>query len=161
MIMLARETLGFTLIEVVITVAIIGLLAGMAMPTTELVVQRSKEQELRSDLREIRTAIDAYKQAADEGHIIRNVDDTGYPPTLKALVDGVVDAKSPDKRKIYFMRRLPADPMASEQSDAPEQTWGLRSYESDPDDPQEGADVFDVYSKSNGVGLNGTPYRKW
>ncbi len=159
--MSARQASGFTLIEVVITLAIIGLLAGIAMPMAEVVVQRSKEQELRTDLREIRRAIDAYKQAGDEGHIIKKVDDSGYPPTLKVLVDGVVDAKSPDKRKIYFMRRFPADPMATDQSGAPEQTWGLRSYESDPNDPQEGPDVFDVYSKSNGVGLNGVPYRKW
>jgi general secretion pathway protein G len=157
----ARTALGFTLIELVITLAIIGLLAGIAVPTAELVMQRTKESELRVALRDIRKAIDAYKQAVDEGRVQKKVDESGYPPTLKTLVDGVVDARSPDKRKIYFLRRIPADPMASERLDAPEETWGVRSYASEPDDPRAGADVFDVYSKAGGVGLNGVAYKKW
>ena len=157
----AKSFRGFTLIEMVVTVAIIGLLAGMAMPIGELVVQRTREHELRVALRDIRKAIDAYKQAYDEGKLVKLVGESGYPPSLKVLVDGIADTQSPDKRKIYFLRRIPRDPMATESDKPPEETWGLRSYESDSDSPQEGRDVFDVYSRSPGVALNGVPYRQW
>ena len=156
-----RSLQGFTLIELVITVAIVGLLAGIAVPTAELAVKRNTEHELRMALREIRKGIDAYRQASDEGRITKTVDASGYHESLKALVDGVPDAKSADKRKLYFLRRIPRDPMSSDPDSAPEQTWGLRSYESDADDPREGRDVFDVYSKSAAVGLNRLPYREW
>jgi general secretion pathway protein G len=152
---------GFTLIELVITVAIIGLLASIALPTAELVVQRNNEHELRMALRDIRKGIDAYKQAFDDGRITKTVDASGYPASLKVLVDGVADAKSADQRKIYFLRRIPRDPMSLDADSPPEQTWGLRSYESEADSPSEGRDVFDVYSKSAGVGLNRVPYRQW
>lgn len=152
---------GFTLIELVITVAIVGLLAGIAVPTMELAVQRNREHELRRALREIRDAIDDYKQASDAGHVIRIVGKSGYPPTLKVLVEGVPDALDPAKRKIYFLRRVPRDPMSFETDLAPERTWGLRSYESDADDPVEGEDVYDVYSLAPGAGINGVPYRQW
>ena len=152
---------GFTLIELVITVAIIGLLAGIAVPTAELVLKRDREHELRLALREIRRALDAYKQAYDDGRILKTIGESGYPPALKVLVDGVVDARSPEHTKIYFLRRIPADPLAVDAETPPEQSWGLRSYASEPDDPAEGKDVYDVYSKSPEVGLNGIPYRKW
>ena len=158
----AKPLRGFTLVEIVITVAIVGLLAGVAVPMAELVVQRNKEQELRLALREIRKAIDAYKQAFDDGRLIKTLGDSGYPPSLKLLVNGVPDAKGPEKRKLYFLRRVPRDPMADDDAlKPPEETWGLRSYQSDADNPQEGRDVFDVYSRSAGVALNGVPYKLW
>jgi general secretion pathway protein G len=152
---------GFTLIELVITVAIIGILAAGLLPLTQLAAQRAKEQELRAALREIRTALDAYKQATDESRIERKADASGYPPSLEALAEGVKDAKSPEGRMIYFLRRVPRDPFFADASVAADKTWGLRSYASPPDDPKEGDDVFDVYSKSSGAGLNGVPYREW
>jgi general secretion pathway protein G len=157
----ARPSHGFTLVEMVVTVAIVGLLASLAVPTAELVIQRNKEQELRLALREIRKAIDAYKQAFDEGRMTKTVGDSGSPPSLKVLVDGVVDAKNIEKRKLYFLRRIPRDPMAVGTDKPAEETWILRSYQSEPDDPQEGRDVFDVSSKSTGVALNGVPYKQW
>jgi len=155
-----RGSRGFTLIELVITVAIVALLASVALPVVEMTVQRNREQDLRVALREIRTAIDAYKRASDEGRIVKTIKDTGYPPTLAALVDGVVDARTPDKKKIYFLRRLPPDPMQPSIKD-PIDAWGKRSYASPPDRPEEGDDVFDVYSRSDSVGINGRPYREW
>ena len=144
---------GFTLIELLITVAIVAILASVAMPLNELVAQRAKEQDLRRALREIREAIDAYKQASDEGRIARRVGESGYPRRLEDLVEGVEDQKSPRRSRIYFLRRLPPDPFA--------EAWGKRAYVSSPEDPREGEDVFDVYSLAAGTGLNGRPYRQW
>ncbi len=152
---------GFTLIELVITVAILGLLATMAMPLVELGAQRAKEQELRTALREIRDAIDAYKAAVDAGKVVIEIDESGYPPTLRALVDGVDDASSPEPRKIFFLRRVPRDPFFPDPTVPAEQSWGLRSYGSPPESPRQGDDVFDVYSHSRRAGLNGIPYRDW
>jgi general secretion pathway protein G len=151
---------GFALIELLISVAIIGLLAGGAMTFADLAVQRGNEEVLRSNLREIRQAIDAYKQASDARRIRRDADETGYPRSLSELVDGVTDVTSPKGAKIYFLRRLPRDPMADASLPA-EATWGLRSYASSPDNPQPGRDVFDVHSMSPRKGLNGQPYGAW
>jgi len=152
---------GFTLIELVVTVAIVGILASALLPLGSLTVQRAKEAELRSALREIRLALDAYKKAYDEGHIERKVGASGYPPNLEVLVQGVPDAKNPKKPKIYFLRRLPRDPMFPDPATPAAETWGKRSYASPPDDPQPGDDVFDVYSLSTASGINGIPYRLW
>jgi general secretion pathway protein G len=145
---------GFTLIELMIVVAIVALLASVAAPLAELGYQRGKEQELRSALRQVRDAIDSYKRAADDGKIERKADDSGFPPTLAALVEGVEDKTDPRKGKIYFLRRVPKDPLTGGE-------WGLRSYASPAADPQPGKDVYDVYSRSEQVGLNKVPYREW
>lgn len=148
-----RPPRGFTLIEVLVTLALVALLASLALPLSELSVQRAKERELRHALRTLRGAIDAYKDAADANRIERKADASGYPPTLEVLVEGVRDAKDPKGAKIYFLRHVPRDPFGED--------WGLRSYASPPDDPEPGKDVFDVYSRSARVGLNGLPYREW
>ncbi len=152
---------GFTLIELVITVAIVALLASVALPVSELAVQRTKEQELRRTLRQIRDAIDLHKQASDEGRIRKSVGDSGYPKKLEDLAEGVDDQKSPKKEKIYFLRRIPRDPFNADPTLSAAATWGKRSYASPPDDPKEGDDVFDVFSLAQGKGINGQPYRDW
>lgn len=155
------EARGFSLIELVITVAIVGVLATAVLPAANLVAKRSKEQELRHALRQIREAIDAYRLAVDEGRIIKGAMDSGYPKTLEVLVEGVEDAKSPKKTRIYFLRRIPRDPMHADPTVPAPETWGLRSYESPADNPSPGNDVFDVFSLSQDIGLNGIPYAQW
>ena len=145
---------GFTLVELLVTVAILALLATVAAPLAEVAVQRGKEQELRRSLREIRDAIDAYKRASDDGVIEKALDKSGYPPTLAALVEGAVNRKDEKGRRIYFLRRIPPDPVSGE-------PWALRSFESPADAPRSGDDVFDVYSRSERAGLNGIKYREW
>lgn len=156
-----RRPQGFTLIEMLVTVTIVGLLSTIAFPMLELATKRSHEQELRDSLRQIRTALDSYKQAVDEGRIIEETKGSGYPPNLDVLVSGVVDAKSPNKsERIFFLRRIPPDPFAPE-GEASNGNWGLRSYASSANNPRSGADVFDVFSRSEGTGLNGIAYRQW
>ena len=145
---------GFTLIELLITVAILALLASVALPLAEVTVQRGKEQELRRALREIREAIDAYRRAADDGAIDKPADKTGYPPSLAALVEGAVDKRDAKGARIYFLRRVPGDPLTHE-------AWALRSHASPPEAPSSGDDVFDVHSKSDEKGLNGVAYKEW
>lgn len=152
--------LGFTIIELLVTIVIVGILASAAIPMAELTRQRAQEQELRLALKELRSAIDAYKRAVDTGHIAQKLGESGYPHSLVELVEGVVDIKSPTGARLRFLRRIPQDPMAnSGASDG--KAWGTRSYISSHEDPREGADVYDVYSRSEGTGLNGIAYREW
>jgi general secretion pathway protein G len=155
------STAGFTLIEMIVTVALVAIIASVATPFLKLHVQREKERELKYALREIRTAIDNYKRAGDEGLIARSADATGYPRSLGELVDGVSNQRDPKGRKIRFLRRIPADPMSSSSSIPAADTWGKRSYASEADDPKKGNDIYDVYSLSDKSGTNGIPYREW
>jgi general secretion pathway protein G len=155
---------GFTLIELVIAVAIVAVLASAALPLNELVVQRAKEQDLRRALRDIRTALDAHKQACDDQRIPKcdkASGASGYPKRLEDLVEGIEDQKNSKREKIYFLRRIPRDPFATDPALSDAATWSKRSYSSPPDDPREGDDVFDVYTSASGKGINGRPYKEW
>lgn len=151
---------GFTLIELLVTLALIALFATIALPMMELTVKRNREAELRVALHQIRDALDAYKQAGDEGRIISHPGDSGYPKSLTILVEGIEDAKSPIRSKINFLRRIPRDPFADPDI-KPEDNWGKRSYKSPYDHPQPGNDLYDVYSLSAETGINGVPYKEW
>jgi general secretion pathway protein G len=153
---------GFTLIELIMTVAIVGLLATITLPLAEMSYRHGKEQDLRVALRQIREGIDAYKQAVDDGRISRVAGNSGYPPTLETLVEGVPDIKNPTSQNtMYFLRRIPRDPFATDTELTSVETWGKRSYQSSAEEPEEGDDVFDVYSLSDETGLNGIPYKDW
>ena len=156
---------GFSYIELVFSVAILALLATAATPYLEKTIQRKKEAQLHENLREIRTAIDAYKAAFDAGKIAKNIGDSGYPKQLDDLANGVIDITDPQKKKLRFIRNISADPMFATTNNSkeisPAATWGKRSYDSDDTNPREGADVFDVYSLNTQAGLNGVPYQKW
>lgn len=156
-----RQRSGFSLIELLVVIAIMSLLATIGFPLAELAHRRGQEEELRRALREIRSALDTYKRMVDSGLIARPVGASGYPPSLQALVEGAENAQTPHASKLYLLRRIPRDPLAANQSAKPEESWGLRSYESSSDEPQPGRDVFDVYSTAAGVGLDGRPYRDW
>lgn len=143
---------GLTLVELIVTVAILALVAGAAVPVARFQVKRQKERELRYDLWQMREAIDHYKDAADKNAFIVKVDSQGYPPDLQTLVDGV-DVQG---KKVRFLRRIPVDPMTGKDD------WGLRSMQDDPtSDSFGGQNVFDVYSKSDGIALDGTKYKDW
>ncbi len=156
-----RHAPGFTLVELAITVAIVGILALGVAPVLELTAKRQRETELRRALRDIRAAIDAYRRAYDEGKIEKRSGESGYPPSLDALVLGIANTQDVTGGKLYFLRRLPRDPFAEDAAAPAAATWGKRSYGSPPDAPQEGKDVFDVHSRSTATGLNGVPYREW
>ena len=143
---------GLTLIELIITVAIVALLASAALPVARFQVKRQKERELRRDLWEMRDAIDHYKDAADKGAFMTKADSMNYPPDLQTLVDGV----EVQTKKVRFLRKIPVDPMTGSTD------WGLRSNQDDADsDSFGGQNVFDVHSKSDGTALDGTKYSTW
>lgn len=146
--------LGFTLVELIAAMTIMLLLTTVALPVASIVVRREKESELKEDLRTMRNAIDRYKDFADSGMIPTEMDTYGYPPTLDILVKGVALKGSKDKYK--FLRNIPVDPMTGTTD------WGMRSMQDDPDSQSWGGqDVFDVFSKSQGTGMNGIAYADW
>ena len=150
-----RRARGYTLVELVVVSATLAVLAGITMPVVKFTVKRSKEMELRAGLREMRAAIDEFKRYSDAGLIPIELGTDGYPKDLEVLVEGVDIVGQVDKR-VRFLRRLPVDPMTGEDE------WGLRSYQDDWDATSWGGEnVYDVYSLSQGVGLNGVPYAKW
>lgn len=151
---------GFSLIELMVSLALIALFATLAQPLYELTVRRSQESELRDALRKIRDALDAYRQAGEEGRIPIQLGESGYPKSLDLLVKDIPDARSPEAAPMHFLRRIPRDPFADPAVKA-EASWGLRSYASPYDQPRPGNDVYDVYSLSPGTGINGIPYRQW
>jgi general secretion pathway protein G len=154
-----RRTAGYTIIELLVVMAVLGILATAAMPLAELTARRNKERVLREALFDLRHAIDDYKRAHAAGRIGGPANASGYPPALAVLVTGVPDLKN-GGQPMYFLRRVPRDPFAPPGS-AAEAGWGLRSYASTADNPKPGDDVFDVFSKADGVGMNGVPYREW
>lgn len=151
----------FTLVELLVTLAILAVLASLVVPVAQIQVQRGKEQQLQAALTEIRTAIDAYKKAGDEGRVPRDAGTTGYPRSLEVLVEGVTDQRDPKRGKLYFLRRVPRAPFFEDPNVEDAQTWGKRSYASEPTDPAEGDDVYDVFSLSSLTGLNGVTLRRW
>lgn len=162
-----RAMRGFTLIELVITLALVGLISMFAVPLYEMTATRYKEAELRQALRTIRAGIDAYKSATDTGSLPKEAGESGYPPTLKHLIEpqdlvgkaGFADSIA--AKRLVILRQLPRDPFNTDPELTAEETWDTRAYASRPDDPQPGDDVFDVSSPSVGIALDGTPYASW
>ena len=143
---------GFTLLELIIATMILLILTSMAVPLARVTIKREKERELRRDLWEMRDAIDRYKDAAERGAFQTKVGTQNYPPDLETLVKG----EEVQSKKIRFLRKIPVDPMTNSTE------WGMRSMQDDPDsDSWGGQSVFDVYTKSQGTGLDGTKYKDW
>lgn len=150
-----RGQAGYTLAELVMVAAVMVILAGAALPAVKFTARRTKEMELRHHLRTMREAIDTYKRFSDMGLLTIDVAAEGYPAELEDLVEGVEIVGQID-RKLKLLRRIPVDPMTGEAE------WGMRSIQDEPDsDSWGGENVYDVYSLSGGVGLNGVPYRDW
>ena len=150
---------GYTFVELLVVTALVAVLASAVMPLARVTLQRQKEIELRRTLREMRTAIDHYKDAADQGQIAvteLKTQNEGYPAKLEVLVEGIPAGGSIKDRKLKFLRRIPVDPMTGTTE------WGMRSYQDDPDSGSWGGqNVFDVYTKSDGVALDGSKYKDW
>ncbi|MEA3361518.1 MAG: type II secretion system protein [Thermodesulfobacteriota bacterium] len=146
---------GFTLIEMIIVMAILSLMATIVMPLAKTTSKRNREMELRQNLRIIRTALDEYKKLADEGKIYKGTGESGYPKNMQILIDGVPLING-GGMKAKLLRRIPEDPMTEDGE------WGKRSYFDDPDtEVWDGRDIYDVYSKSNGIALDGSRYGDW
>jgi len=158
---------GFTFIELIITLALIGLVSTLALPLYEVSATRMKEAELRAALRTVRAGLDSYKAATDSGALKREPGESGYPRSLELLTQSLDLENRPDangtvaSQRMVILRQMPRDPFNTDFQLSPEQTWNTRAYASRSDDPQPGDDVFDISSKSTGVGLNGTPYSSW
>lgn len=152
---------GFTLIELMVALVLLALILGSAAPVMQVTAKRAKEQELKRNLWQIRDAIDAYKKAVEDGVIRKIPGQSGYPPNLQILVQGVENPRDPKKRKIYFLRSIPRDPFAADAELSNEESWGKRSYASSFEEPAAGEDVYDVYSLSSDSGLNKQPYKEW
>ena len=154
-----RSSSGFTFVELLVVTTLLLILASAVMPMAKVTMQRQREAELRRSLREVRTAIDKYKDAVDNGLISSldvKVGSEGYPPDLETLVEGVSVANDATGRKLKFLRRVPMDPLTNSTG------WGLRSYSDKPDATSwGGGNVFDIYSKAEGTALDGTKYRDW
>ena len=166
---MTRSRRGFTLVELLVSLALVGLLASVAVPSYEMVSLRLRESELRGALRSIRTALDTYKAASDAGAIPKLAGSSGYPPTLEVLERGVevgapgaVTAEgAPDVKRLVFIRRIPRDPFHPDPNLPAALTWATRAYGTSPDQPAPGIDVFDVASSSSRIGINGTAYAQW
>ncbi|KMN32138.1 MULTISPECIES: type II secretion system protein [Chromobacterium] len=153
---------GFTLIELMAALTLLALLLSASLPLADLARRRAQESELRHSLRQIRDAIDAYRQAVTDKKITVSPEQSGYPPSLASLVEGVVDSSDPNGGKLYFLRRLPADPMCERcEGQNPAESWDTRSYDSSVEAFSAGRDVYDIRSKSGGKGINGIPYQQW
>lgn len=152
-----RAEAGMTLLELIIACTILLILSSAALPIARFTIVRERERELRRDLRDMRNAIDRYKDYADRGMLRTEVGSEGYPPDLDTLVKGVaLGGSGASGKNVRFLRRVPVDPMTG-QTD-----WGMRSIQDDPDSQSWGGkNVFDVYSKSQGTALDGTKYTDW
>jgi general secretion pathway protein G len=150
---------GFTLVELLVTLALLALLVTSASPVVQLNSKREKERELKRALWQIRDALDAYKDAVDQGVIKKTADSSGYPSNLRILVTGVENAQDPKKKKVFFLRRIPRDPFASDITLSNAQTWRIRAYDGDIDEMAK--DVYDVSSRSGAIGINRQPYSDW
>ena len=150
---------GYTFVELLVVTALVAILASAVMPLARVATQRQREIELRRTLRELRTAIDHYKDAADQGMIAATelkLGNEGYPPTLEVLVEGVRASGDATDRKLKFLRRIPIDPLTGTKE------WGMRSYQDRPDARSWGGqNVFDVFTTSEGTALDGTKYKDW
>lgn len=152
---------GFSLIELLVVLGVLGVMAALTMPLAEMTVQRERERELKRALWEIRDAIDAYQAARENGALPGAGPMSAYPTSLIALTEPVPDARAGRSgQTLRFLRRVPRDPFADPALPA-ERTWGLRSFLSDADAPRAGEDVYDVFSTSDRIGLNGVPLRQW